>query len=50
MPHQGGKTDMNALLRKAGFDARTVVAGISSDALLQKGRRAAGRAVSSRTL
>ena len=26
MPHQGGKTDMNALLRKAGIDADTVEA------------------------
>ena len=36
MPHQGGKTDMNALLRKAGIDAETVEAVISIDALMQK--------------
>ena len=41
MPHQGGKTDMNALLRKAGIDARTVEAVISIDALMQNWRRRA---------
>ena len=43
MPHQGGKTDMNALLRKAGIDARTVEAVISIDALMQNWRRRAMR-------
>ena len=43
MPHQGGKTDMNALLRKAGIDAETVEAVISIDALMQNWRRRAMR-------
>ena len=43
MPHQGGKTDMNTLLRKAGIDAETVEAVISIDALMQNWRRRAMR-------
>lgn len=43
MPLSGGKTDMNALLRKAGVDAETVEAVISIDALMQNWRRRAMR-------
>ena len=41
MPHSGGKTDINSLLRKAGIDAATVDAVIGIDALLQNWRRRA---------
>lgn len=41
MPLSGGKTDINALLRKAGIDAPTVDAVIGIDALLQHWRRRA---------
>ncbi|MET3925844.1 MarR family winged helix-turn-helix transcriptional regulator [Devosia sp. 2618] len=39
MPETGGKTDINALLRKAGIAEETVEAVISIDALLQNWRR-----------
>lgn len=39
MPHSGGKTDINALLRKAGIAQTTVDAVIGIDALMQKWRR-----------
>lgn len=41
MPHSGGKTDMNALLRKAGIEQATVDAVIGIDALMQTWRRRA---------
>lgn len=41
MPHSGGKTDINALLRKAGISDDTVDAVIAIDALLQNWRRRA---------
>src|SRR6218665_1227920 len=41
MPHTGGKTDINALLRKAGIAQTTVDAVIGIDALLQNWRRRA---------
>ena len=41
MPQSGGKTDINALLRKAGIDAATIEAVIGIDALLQNWRRRA---------
>lgn len=41
MPQTGGKTDINALLRKAGIDEATVDAVVGIDALLQNWRRRA---------
>lgn len=41
MPHADGKTDINALLRKAGIAEASVDAVISIDALLQNWRRRA---------
>lgn len=43
MPHSGGKTDVNALLQKAGIDEATAEAVISIDALMQTWRRRAMR-------
>ncbi|HTO28988.1 MAG TPA: MarR family winged helix-turn-helix transcriptional regulator [Devosia sp.] len=43
MPQSGGKTDINALLRKAGIDDATAEAVISLDALMQNWRRRAVR-------
>ena len=43
MPQTGGKTDINALLRKAGIDEGTVEAVIGIDALMQTWRRRAMR-------
>ena len=43
MPHPGGKTDINTLLRKAGIDDTTVEAVIGIDALMQNWRRRAMR-------
>jgi len=43
MPHPGGKTDINALLRKAGIAESTVEAVIQIDALMQNWRRRAMR-------
>lgn len=43
MPQSGGKTDINALLRKAGIDDDTAEAVISLDALMQNWRRRAVR-------
>ncbi len=41
MPQSGGKTDINALLRKAGIEQATVDAVIGIDALMQNWRRRA---------
>src|SRR5690606_22863144 len=41
MPHSGGKSEMNALLRKAGCDPETIEAVIGIDALMQTWRRRA---------
>lgn len=43
MPQSGGETDINALLRKAGIDERTVEAVVGIDALMQNWRRRAMR-------